>query len=113
MTNLLWALRLERERIEQAIRSLEHDMHRLGARTQPDSEVVPIRRDILASDEGRAVADLAYDMWLSNGFRGGSPEEALMTALRQSRTRTTAGPFLVPKRKSDAHPFPEMRFHSN
>ena len=111
--NLLSALREERERIQQAICNLKHDKHRLGAQTRPDSKVIPMRRDILASDEDRAVADLAYDIWLSNGFRGGSPEEALVTAVRQSRTRTTAGLFLVPKRKSDAHPFPAMRFHSN
>jgi hypothetical protein len=55
-----------------------------------DKKVSPIRRDILASDEDREVADLAYDIWLSNGFRGGSPEEALMTAVRQSRTKTAA-----------------------
>jgi hypothetical protein len=113
MKNLLRLLREERERIQQAIRNLGHDMDRRGAQREPDSQVVPIRRDILASDEDRAVADLAYDIWLSNGFRGGSPEEALMTAVRQSRTRTTAGLFLVPKRKSDAPPFPAMRFHSN
>jgi hypothetical protein len=79
-----------------------------------DIKVIPIRRDILASDEDREVADLAYDIWLSNGFRGGSPEEALMTAVRQARTKTAAGPFLLPKRKSSPpHPFPAMRLHSN
>ncbi len=108
MTSLLSALSSERRRIKQALRNLEQDQYHFGA-----PKVIPIRRDILASDEDRAVADLAYDIWLSNGFRGGSPEEALMTAVRRSRTRTTAGLFLVPKRKSDAHPFPAMRFHSN
>jgi hypothetical protein len=112
MTNLMSALRSERKRIEQAIRKLEHDTPQLGAHTRPDTEVIPIRRDILASDEDRAVADLAFDIWLSNGFRGGSPEEALMTALQQARTKR-AGLFLVPRRKSNAHPFPAMRFHSN
>ena len=112
MNNLLSALRAERDRIQQAIRKLENEMHQLGAQTQPE-KVIPIRRDILASDEDREVADLAYDIWLSNGFRGGSPEEALMTAVRQSRTRTAAGLFLVSKRKSNLQPFPAMRLHSN
>jgi hypothetical protein len=111
--NLLSALREERECIEQAICNLEHDMHDPEAQTQPDRKVIPIRRDILASDEAREVADAAYDIWLSNGFRGGSPEEALLTAVRQSRTKTVAGLFLVSKRKSDPHPFPAMRLHSN
>ena len=62
MTNLMSALRLERKRIEQAIRKLEHDTPQLGAYTRPDTEVIPIRRDILASDEDRAVADLAFDI---------------------------------------------------
>lgn len=78
-----------------------------------DEKVISIRRDILASDEDREVADLAYDIWLSNGFRAGSPEEALMTAVRQSRTRTAAGLCLVPKRKPTPRPFPAMRPHSN
>ena len=112
MMNLLSALLSERKRIEQAIRELESDMPHLGAEARPDTSVIPIRRDILASDEDRAVADLAFDIWLSNGFRGGSPEEALMKALRHSRTKT-AGLFLVPKRKSNPHPFRAMRFHSN
>ncbi len=111
MTDLLSALLSERKRLEQAIRNLESETPP-GARTRPDTRVIRIRRDIVASDEDRAVADVAFDIWLSNGFRGGSPEEALMRALRQSRTKT-AGLFLVPKRKSNSHPFPAMRFHSN
>ena len=106
--SLLSALRSERKSIKQALRNLEHDKHRFGAQN-----VIPIRRDILASDEDREVADLAFDIWLSNGFRGGSPEEALMTAVRQSRTKTMAGLSLVRKRKSAPHPFPVLRLHSN
>ena len=106
--SLLSALRSERKSIKQALRNLEHDKHRFGAQN-----VIPIRRDILASDEDREVADLAFDIWLSNGFRGGSPEEALMTAVRQSRTKTTAGLSLVPKRKSAPDPFPALRLHSS
>jgi hypothetical protein len=108
MNNLLSALGAERERIEQAIRNLENEMH-----LQSDSKVIPIRRDILASDEDREAADLAYDVWLSNGCRGASPEEAVITAVRQSSTRTTAGLFLMPKRKSSPQPFAATRFHSN
>jgi hypothetical protein len=107
MTSLLSALRLERKRIEQAVRNLGHDKRHPGSQ-----KAIPIRRDILASDEDRDVADLAFDIWLSNGFRGGSPEEALMTAMRQSRTKA-AGLSLVPKRKSNPHPFPALRLHSN
>ena len=106
--SLLSALRSERKRIKQALRNLGHDKHHFGTQN-----VIPIRRDILASDEDREVADLAFDIWLSNGFRGGSPEEALMIAVRQSRTRMTAGLSLVSKRKSTRHPFPALRVHSN
>ena len=108
MTGLLSALRSERKRIKQALRNLERD------RLHPEMKnVIPIRRDSLASDEDRDVADLAFDIWLSNGFRGGSPEEALMTAVQQSRARTTAGLSLVPKRRSGPHPFPALRVHPN
>lgn len=75
--------------------------------------VILIRRDILASDEVRDVADLAYDLWLARGFQGGSPEEDLFTAVWQLRSKTTGGLFLVSKRKSNLHPFPAMRLHSN
>src|ERR1035438_10849862 len=68
--SLLSALRSERKSIKQALRNLERD--RRHPRVQ---NVIPMRRDILASDEDREVADLAFDIWLSNGFRGGSPEE--------------------------------------
>ena len=65
-----------------------------------NTKVVPIRRDILASDEVREVADLAFDLWLANGIHGCSPEEALFTAVRQLRRRTKGGLFLVPQRNS-------------
>ena len=106
--SLLAALRLERKSIKLALRNLERDRRHPGVQN-----VIAIRRDILASDEDREVADLAFDIWLSNGFRGGSPEEALMTAVRQSRTRTTAELSLLPKRKSAPHLLPALRVHSN
>lgn len=59
-------------------------------------KTVPIRRNDLASDEVREVADLAFTLWLASDFRGRSPEEALFTAVRQLRS-TSAGLFLVPK----------------
>jgi len=62
-------------------------------------ETVPIKRSDLASDEVREAADLAFTLWLANEFRGRSPEEALFAAVRQLRS-TTAGLFVVPKRKS-------------
>jgi hypothetical protein len=108
MTRLLSALRSERKRIKQALRNLGQDKHHFGTQN-----AIPIRRDILASDKDREVADLAFDIWLSNGFRGGTPEEALLTAVRQSRTKTTAGLSLVHKRRSAPHPFPVLRLHSN
>ena len=62
------------------------------------TKVISIRRDILASDDAREVADHAFSLWLEKGFWGGSPEEALFTAVRQMRPTTTTRLFLVPKR---------------
>jgi hypothetical protein len=45
--------------------------------------VVPARQGALVSDSDREVVDLAYDLWLARGFRGGSPEEDLLAAVRQ------------------------------
>ena len=76
--------------------------------------VIPIRRDIVASDDARAVADLAYDLWLANGFAGGSPEEILLTAMRQLRVKTVRGLFLVSKRKTCGHnPYPLAKVFLN
>lgn len=96
-TGIMAALRSACKRTARAIRSLGHDKRRLVAQTHRN--VIPIWQG-LASESDREVVDLAYDLWLANGFRGGSPEEALMTAVRQVRTRTTAGLFLVPRRNS-------------
>lgn len=76
-------------------------------------KVIPIRRDILASDEVRKVSDLAYDLWLAESFRGSSPEEALFTAVRQLGKKATSL-FLVPKRNStEPHPYPLSRVGLN
>ena len=63
------------------------------------SKTISIRRNDLASDEVREVAELAFRLWLAAEFRDRTPEEALFTAVRQMRS-TTAGLFVVPKRNS-------------
>jgi hypothetical protein len=71
------------------------------------SRVTPIRRDIVLSDAGQQVADVAFDLWVSSAFRGCSPEEALltaMTAVRMVKGKPSPGLFLAPKRKHDVHP---------
>ena len=57
--------------------------------------VISIRRD---RDRNNDVADLAYLLWLARGFRGGSPEADLLTAVQELRAKTPAGLFLVPRR---------------
>ena len=74
------------------------------------SKTVPIKRNDLASDEVRDVAELAFSLWLANEFRGRSPEEALFTAVRQLRS-STAGLFVVPKHNAEpysAYPLPSV-----
>lgn len=67
--------------------------------------VIPIRQRRLLSDLDREVAELAYDLWLKHAFRGGSPEETLLTAVRQirgkPRGKPPAGLFLVPRPNFD------------
>ena len=65
-----------------------------------NQNVVPIRSDSIVADGDQEVVELAYRLWLARGFRGGSPEEDLLTALREVRGKTSALLFLVPKRKS-------------
>jgi hypothetical protein len=64
--------------------------------SKPTAKIVPIREDVLESVEVRGVADLAFDLWLANGFRGGSPEEALFISVSQWQ-QPAARLFLVPK----------------
>jgi hypothetical protein len=73
--------------------------------------VFPIRRGSLKSDAGREVAEFAYNLWLARGFRGGSPEEDLITAMREGSGEAPGGLFLVPKRKPNLYQFPAMRRH--
>ena len=58
----------------------------------------PIQRDILGSDEVREVTNVAFELWLAYGFRGGSPEEALFIAVQQLRRRSEGGLYLVTRR---------------
>jgi hypothetical protein len=53
--------------------------------------VIPIRQDVRLSAAYREVVDLAYSLWLVRGFRGGSPEQDLRTAVRQVMGRTFGG----------------------
>jgi hypothetical protein len=73
--------------------------------------VIPIRRDIRVSDADQEVADFAYCLWLARGFRGGSPEDDLLTAWRKLRGRAPTGLFLVPERKSNLHRWVATRHH--
>jgi hypothetical protein len=53
--------------------------------------VIPIRQEILVSGTDRDVVDLAYSLWLARGFRGGSPEEDLLAAVREIRGKAFGG----------------------
>jgi len=59
------------------------------------SRVIPIR-PTLVSEADELVADLAFTLWLSSPFRCGPPEEALWTALRMVKGKSSLGLFLVP-----------------
>jgi hypothetical protein len=77
----------------------------------PKAVVVPIRREVLISDSGELVVEVAYGLWVSSAFCGGTPEEALLSALRILRAKT-ATLFLVPRRKPDLHPVSVMKSRS-
>lgn len=53
--------------------------------------VIPIRQHILVSEPDWEIVDLAYDLWLARGFRGGSPEEDLLAAVRQINGKEFGG----------------------
>jgi hypothetical protein len=55
--------------------------------------VIPIRQEVPELAADRDVVDLAYNLWLARGFRGGSPEEDLLAALRgiEERESTFGG----------------------
>jgi len=65
------------------------------------TKVIEIRAASSIS-ERRQIADLAYEYWLARGFRSGSPEQDLLSAMlevtfRDRRQRTSNGLFLVRK----------------
>ena len=57
--------------------------------------VLPIRQDIAGSDAVREIVESAYNLWLSSGFRGCSPEGALLIILQEATTKTSTGLFVV------------------
>jgi hypothetical protein len=61
--------------------------------------VISIRREIPLSNADALVADFAYTLWQSSAFFGSSPEAAFFTALRMVKGKSSAGLFLVLKRK--------------
>jgi len=77
---------------------------------KPDTSVIPIRREIPLPDSSQKVVDVAFDLWLARGFRGGSPAEDLLTAIQEVKGSASAGLFLVPKPNSmrcEVRPFTE------
>lgn len=66
--------------------------------------VTPIRLASCTPDRASAVADLAYDIWLSDGSFTCSPQDALFIAIRALRDSTTRGLFIVPRAKPAHHP---------
>lgn len=67
-----------------------------------NTRVIPFRRDIPISDADQKVVDVAYNLWLARGFKGGSPVWDLLTAIREVKGTESARLFLVPKSKTTA-----------
>jgi hypothetical protein len=65
--------------------------------------MMPIRRNTPVRDVDESVADFAFNLWLASGFRGGSPEKALLTALQMLMGTSPARLFLVPKHRVNVH----------
>jgi hypothetical protein len=71
------------------------------------TELTAVLRDGVESEKQERIAALAFEFWLARAFRNGSPETDWLRADRQvrskagivSRRRTTAGLFLVPRRR--------------
>lgn len=60
------------------------------------ARVIPIRSTTESNAAG-AIADLAFDLWVSAAFRGATPEEALVTAKRMLAPKKRPALFLVPR----------------
>jgi hypothetical protein len=71
-------LRSEREQIEKEILSL----NRSDARTTKEAAQSPLQ-----VDASQLIADFAHTLWLSSAFSCGSPEDALLTAVRLLREK--------------------------
>jgi hypothetical protein len=65
---------------------------------------IPIWRKITLSEADQLVPDVAYTLWLSSAFFGGSPEAAFFTALQLVKGKSSVACFLVHTRKDDLHP---------
>ena len=61
------------------------------------ARVIPICRPATESNAADAIADLAFDLWVSAAFRGASPEEALVRAERMLAPQKRPALFLVPR----------------
>jgi hypothetical protein len=67
------------------------------------TELTGTLRGLVKSERHRRIAALAFEFWLARAFRDGSPETDWLRADQEvrrkmavSRTRTTAGLFLLP-----------------
>ncbi len=65
-----------------------------------ETRVILFRRDTPISAVDQKVVDVAYNLWLARGFKGGSPIWDLLTAIREVTGTGPARLFVVPKRKS-------------
>lgn len=65
-------------------------------------KVIPVCAGAARTAEQKEIAELAFELWLARGFRGGSPVEDLFEAARTVRQEipepsATQRLFLVPK----------------
>jgi hypothetical protein len=73
--------------------------------------VNPVRQDILASDAYPQIGDHTSHLWLDTNVEVGPHEEDLVAAVRESERTRNLGLFLVPKCKSNLHPFLAVKLH--
>jgi len=78
-----------------------------------DDRSIPIRRRSPVSHADELVADFAFTLWLSSAFRGGLPEDALLTAVRTLGGKTSPGLFLVPQRRANPCPIIPIKSSSS
>jgi hypothetical protein len=63
--------------------------------------VIPFRRSASISETDELIAEVVYRLWLSTPFRCGPAEDVFFTALQMVKENSSAGPFLVPRRKQN------------